>query len=152
MKGVLSTAYLMNFAASFILVGCSGMPPANLGVRDGRLAPCPEAPNCVSSQSTDRKQAIEPLRYSTSEAEAVASLRKIILQMKGARITEEEGGYIRAEFTSTIWRFVDDVEFAFNENLKIIDVRSASRLGHSDFGVNRKRIEAIKAAWQSWGK
>jgi uncharacterized protein (DUF1499 family) len=152
MKGAVSTAYLVNIAMSFILAGCSGMPPADLGVRDGRLAPCPGTPNCVSSQSADREHAIEPLRYSISEAEAIAGLRKIILQMKGARITEEEDGYIRAEFTSAVWRFVDDVEFAFNENLKIIDVRSASRLGHSDFGVNRKRIEEIRVRWQAWGK
>jgi len=151
MKDAVSTAYALNLAANLILAGCSGVPPANLGVKDGRLARCPDTPNCVSSQSADGRHAVAPLTYSTSEAEALVSLKEIVLQMKGARITEETDGYIHAEFTSTICRFVDDVEFTVNESLKTIDLRSASRLGYSDFGVNRKRIEAIRTAWKARG-
>jgi uncharacterized protein (DUF1499 family) len=142
----------LSFVASLFLFGCSGALPANLGVRDGRLAPCPETPNCVSSQSTDSEHAIEPLVYSTSKEEALADLKEIIGQTKRARITEERDGYIRAEYVSAIWRFVDDVEFFFDESAHVIQVRSASRVGKSDFGVNRKRIEAIAAAWKARAK
>jgi len=152
MNGALATVPVLSLAVSFLLLGCSGAPPENLGVRDGWLAPCPETPNCVSSQSTDREHAIEPLSYSTSKEEALADLKKIIGQMKRARITEERDGYIHAEYTSAIWRFVDDVEFFVDESAHVIQVRSASRLGKSDLGVNRKRIESLRAAWKAQEK
>jgi uncharacterized protein (DUF1499 family) len=148
MDSYFTTIPVMSLVASLFLFGCTGARPVNLGVRDGRLALCPETPNCVSSQSTDPEHSIEPLVYSTSKEEALADLKKIIGQTKRARITEERDGYIRAEYTSAIWRFVDDVEFYFEESAHVIQVRSASRLGKSDFGVNRKRIEAIAAAWK----
>ena len=84
--------------------------------------------------------------------EAIAGLRKIILQMKRTKIVTETKNYLHAEFASAIWRFVDDVEFSFDDHAKLIHVRSASRLGYSDFGVNRKRVEAIRTAWQASGK
>ncbi|HSA78911.1 MAG TPA: DUF1499 domain-containing protein [Nitrospirota bacterium] len=133
-------------------MGCTGGRPANLGVSDGRLAPCPSSPNCVSSQSTDNEHAVEPFLYSSSTPEAIAGLRKIILQMKRTKIVSETNNYLHAEFASAIWRFVDDVEFSFDDHAKLIQVRSASRLGYSDFGVNRKRVEAIRTAWQASGK
>ena len=138
--------------ASILIIGCTGGRPANLGVRDGRLAPCPSSPNCVSSQSTDSKHAVLPLAYSSSTPEAMAGLKKIILQMKRTTILAETDGYVHAEFVSAVWHFVDDVEFFFDDHAKLIQVRSASRLGFSDFGVNRKRMEAIRAAWLASGK
>ncbi len=149
MNSAFTVVPVLCLVVSLCALGCSGAPPQNLGVRDGRLAPYPETPNCVSSQSTDTMHAIEPLVYSTSKEEAVADLKKIIGQTNRARIAEEKNGYIRAEYTSAIWRFVDDVEFFFDQSAHVIQVRSASRLGKSDFGVNRKRIEAIAAAWKA---
>lgn len=143
---------LSGIIVSLFLIGCSGVRPANLGVRDGRLAPCPETPNCVSSQGTDKEHTIEPFSYSSSLPEAVADLKKIIHHMKRTRIVSETDSYLYVEFTSALWRFVDDVEFSFDDASKTIQVRSASRLGKSDFGVNRKRIEMIRAAWASRGK
>ena len=136
-------------ALSVLLTGCSGVRPANLGVQDGHLAPCPETPNCVSSQSTDKVHAIAPLLYSSSTSEAVADLKKIVLQMKRTKIVDEKDHYLAVEFTSAIWRFVDDVEFSFDNASQTIHVRSASRMGKSDFGVNRKRIEMIRSAWNT---
>jgi len=138
--------------ASILIIGCAGGRPENLGVRDGSLAPCPSSPNCVSSQSTDKNHAVEPLPYSSSTPEAIAGLRKIILQMKRTKIATETNNYLHAEFASALWRFVDDVEFFFDDHAKLIQVRSASRLGYSDFGVNRKRVDAIRAAWQASGR
>ncbi len=142
----------LSIALSVIIAGCSGVRPANLGVQDGKLAPCPPSPNCVSSQSADKEHAVAPLYYTTSTPRAMADLKKVILSMKRARIVDEQDSYIHAEFTSALWRFVDDAEFYFDDAKKLIHVRSASRLGKSDFGVNRKRMEELRAAWTSPGK
>jgi len=139
-------------ALCVIIAGCSGVRPANLGVKDGRLAPCPASPNCVSSQSADKEHAVAPLYYTASVPQTMANLKKVILGMKRARIVDEHDSYIHAEFTSALWRFVDDVEFYFDDTAKLIHVRSASRLGKSDFGVNRKRMEELRAEWTSLGK
>jgi uncharacterized protein (DUF1499 family) len=152
MRDILMKSLAIILPASVLIIGCTGGRPENLGVSDGRLAPCPPSPNCVSSRSTDNEHAVEPLRYSSSTPEAMAGLRKIILQMKRTKIVTETNNYLHAEFASAIWRFVDDVEFSFDDHSKLIQVRSASRLGYSDFGVNRKRVEAIRTAWQASGK
>ncbi len=137
---------------SMLVIGCTGVRPANLGIKDGELAPCPSSPNCVSSRSADREHAVEPLSFTGTVTEAHAGLRKIILSMKRSRIITETNSYIHAEFTSAVFRFVDDVEFQFDESAKVIHVRSAARLGHSDLGVNRKRIENIRARWTALAK
>lgn len=152
MRDITIKSLAVMLPASILIIGCAGGRPANLGVRDGRLAPCPSSPNCVSSQSTDKDHAVEPLPYSSSTPEAIAGLRKIILQMERTKIVTETNNYLHAEFASALWRFVDDVEFSFDDHAKLIQVRSASRLGYSDFGVNRKRVEAIRASWQASGQ
>jgi len=134
---------------NMLIIGCTGARPASLGIKDGKLAPCPSTPNCVSSQRTDREHAVEPLSFPGTVAEAHAGIKKIILSMKRSRIITETDSYIHAEFTSAVFRFVDDVEFQFDESTKVIHVRSASRLGSSDLGVNRKRVEDIRARWKA---
>lgn len=134
---------------SMLSIGCTGVRPANLGIKDGKLAPCPSTPNCVSSQSPDREHAVEPLSFTGTAAEAHAGIMKIILDMKRSRIITDTNSYIHVEFTSAVFRFVDDMEFQFDEGAKLIHVRSAARLGHSDLGVNRKRVEDIRARWKA---
>ena len=136
---------------SLSLLGCAGTKPAGLGVKDGRFAPCPSTPNCVSSQSIDPEHAVAPLRFTTSPDQAMARLKKIITGMTRAKIVEERGSYLHAEFTSLIFRFVDDVEFYMDADTKLIQIRSASRVGRSDFGVNRKRVDEIRALWHEAG-
>lgn len=126
----------------------AGKQPNNLGVRDGKLAPCPNTPNCVSSQSSDTLHKIEPLTYNSTPAEAMADLKAAIQALKKTKIITENKNYLYAEFTSAIMGFVDDVEFYLDEDAKAIHVRSASRLGKSDLGVNRKRIETIRTNLQ----
>jgi uncharacterized protein (DUF1499 family) len=127
-----------------LMVGCSGTRPSNLGVREGRLAPCPKSPNCVSTQSTDEKHGIDPLRYTVSLDEARDKLEQILRAMPRTNIVSLEKAYIHAECRSRLLGFVDDVEFWFDDAGKIIHFRSASRLGYSDLGVNRKRMEQIR--------
>lgn len=126
----------------------AGKRPSNLGVQDGRLAPCPNTPNCVSSQSTDTVHKIEPLTYKSSSEEAFAKLKQAIIAIPRTKIITQSPNYLYVEFTSTIMGFVDDVEFYLDADAKVIHVRSASRLGQSDLGVNRKRIETIRTKLQ----
>lgn len=115
-----------------------------LGVQDGKLAPCPDKPNCVSTQSTDEKNKMDSFSYSGTEAETIAKLKDILLNRKRTKIVKEEANYIRAEEKSKLFKFVDDIEFYLDETSKTVHFRSASRIGYSDFGVNRKRMEEIK--------
>jgi len=134
-----------------LLTGCSGAMP-NLGINDSKLAPCPKTPNCVSSQALDEAHYIEPINFAGTQQEAHERLLQIIESEKRTKILTDQQNYIRVEFTSALFRFVDDVEFYFpNEESDetIIHVRSASRVGSSDLGVNRKRIERIRSKIKS---
>lgn len=111
-----------------------------------KLAGCPKSPNCVSSMESQGNHWIAPLNLTTSVETAFQCLRQIILQMKRATIIVAEKGYIRAEFKS-ILGFVDDVEFEVDDGKRIVNMRSASRVGYWDIGVNRRRLEAIRTAF-----
>jgi uncharacterized protein (DUF1499 family) len=117
-----------------------------LGTVGGHLAPCPNKPNCVSSQAaaSEKKHSIELLTYSSEPSQARERLEVAIAGMKRGRMVEREANYWRVEFTSALLGFVDDVEFLFDDNARLIDVRSASRVGYSDLGVNRRRVEEIR--------
>ncbi len=125
----------------------AGTRPADLGVRDGRLAPCPPTPNCVASQvePEDVEHYIAPLAFRTDAPAAWATLVEAVRGSRGAAIVTERPDYLYAEFSSRVLGFVDDVEFQFDAGARRVHVRSASRLGGSDLGVNRARIEAIRA-------
>ena len=121
-----------------LLSGCSSTAPSNIGVIDNQLAPCPDSPNCVSSFATAPDQAIAPLGASIDQ------IKNAIDQLDDAVIVESTSDYLHAEFTSSIFRFVDDVEFLWDAERGVTQLRSASRLGYSDLGVNRERIEALR--------
>lgn len=136
---------IMLLAAGIALFSlAAGKANQRTGVSDGKLQLCPDSPNCVSSQSIQPAHAIEPLAYDGSWPQAKEKLLQTLRSMKRCRIVTEQADYIHAEFTSAIFRFVDDVEFLADDVRKIIHVRSASRVGYSDFGVNQRRVEAIR--------
>ncbi|TFG02541.1 MAG: DUF1499 domain-containing protein [Promethearchaeota archaeon] len=122
------------------------MPKKDLeiGLKDGKFHPCPEYPNCVSSQSTDEMHQIDPIKYTTSKEEAMDKITNIIKNSKRTKIVTQEDDYIHAVFRTALLRFVDDVEFYFDDNEKTIHFKSASRVGRNDWGVNRKRMEKIR--------
>ncbi len=140
--------------ACMVILGmrCSGKSPSNIGVKDGKLASCPRTPNCVSSQSADREHFVEPLKYGGPLPEAVDRLLGVLGSMKRVRVVTRTERYIHAEFTSALFRFVDDAEFSFDDTAKVIHVRSASRVGRSDMGVNRKRVEEIRRRFDAGPK
>ena len=121
--------------------------PHNLGLKDGRLAPCKRTPNCVSSQAerADAEHFIAAIPFKGTAPDAMAAVRKALEGMEGATVIRHEGDYLYAEFRTRIMRFIDDVEFAFDDKAGLIHVRSASRLGRRDFGVNRARVEALRS-------
>lgn len=122
----------------------SGTRPLNLGVHDGSLAACPATPNCVSSQSPDADHTIAPITYASAPEAAFARLKAVVEAQPRVKLMEAREGYLYAEFSSAWMGFVDDVEFYLDESAGVIQVRSASRLGESDLGVNRQRVEAIR--------
>jgi uncharacterized protein (DUF1499 family) len=130
------------------LVGRVSPPPQNLGVANGRLAPCPDTPNCVSTYETDAEHSIEAIPLVGNTAVAQTSLLVIIQNMPGSTLITNEPGYIYAEFRTPTMRFVDDVEFYFDETAGVIQFRSASRLGYEDFDANRSRMETVRAAME----
>ena len=137
---------LILIVSLFIFTGCSGTMP-KLGVENGKLKQCPKTPNCVNSKAKDKKHFIEPIVIAATPLEAKNDILKTLNEMKQSKIVVVEDNYIRAEFVSKLFRFVDDVEFYFPDKKSkelIIQIRSGSRVGYSDFGVNRKRIEQIR--------
>ena len=115
-----------------------------------RMAPCPNSPNCVSTLAdpSNTVHFSEPLTYDGSMMDAKARLLAVVNAMPRTKIVEDDGDYVRVEYRSLIFRFVDDVEFQFDDATKTVQFRSAARLGYGDMGVNRKRMDEIKASFQ----
>ena len=130
-------ALLITFA--FTSASCAA--EQSLGVKEGRLAPCPDSPNCVSTQSEVKRHSMKPLPFAKTRQESRERILSILKNMKRVTIVAVTDSYIHAEFKSALFRFVDDVEFYLDESARIVHFRSASRVGTYDFGVNRKRMK-----------
>lgn len=121
--------------------------PDNLGAKDGRLAAPKRTPNCVSSQAdpADAEHYIAPIAFRGTTAQAMDAARKAVEAMKGSTVIRQDGPYLYAEYRTPLMKFVDDVELVHDEKAGVLHVRSASRLGRRDFGVNRARVESLRA-------
>ncbi|MFP3874689.1 MAG: DUF1499 domain-containing protein [Thiohalophilus sp.] len=111
---------------------------------NGQLQPCPATPNCVCSEFPSKNFHVGPLGYSGTSDEAWSRLKRVISDT-GGKVIAEKSDYLRAVYQTPLLRFVDDVEFRLNTDQAVIHVRSASRVGHSDLGANRQRVEKIRA-------
>ncbi|MTB50714.1 DUF1499 domain-containing protein [Lewinella sp. W8] len=111
------------------------------------LKPCPKSPNCVSTQSTQADKKREPIPYMGTMEEAKARLKTVIAGMPRTKLVKEEGNYLHFTFKTFPIPFIDDVEFIFDDEAKVIHFRSASRVGHSDLGVNSKRMKKVARAY-----
>ena len=134
--------------AGLALVSLTASRPANLGTSAGRLAECPSSPNCVSTQTDDTSHWIEPFTFSGDSALVIPLLRKVVETFPRANVVSQTPQYLHVEFRSRLFRFVDDVEFLVEPESSRIHFRSASRVGHSDMGVNRARMEQLRRAFQ----
>jgi uncharacterized protein (DUF1499 family) len=121
-----------------LLTGCSGSKPGSIG----QFIDCPDKPNCISSKSMINAHMLSPLKYKGTKLEAKETLLKVLESMPRIRVPTNTENFLHIEFTSKIFRFVDDVEFYFDEP-EMIHFRSASRVGHSDMGINRDRMSEI---------
>jgi len=137
--------------ASIFIISCSGKRPTNLGITDSRFTACPSSPNCVSSDAHDSNHQIPPYRLIAPADEAWQVTRDLVLKMPRTSIVKQEPGYLHAESSSALMGFVDDFELHLRPAKGIIAIRSASRLGYSDFGVNRNRVETLRSLLISRG-
>ena len=148
---LLKTKLFTATSVAFLLTACAGTPPAELGVIDGKLRACPESPNCVQTyNAADADHYQAPLIPKADIESSKQAIKTAIVDSGGKIITEKtlpiQGYYLHAEYQSTLMRFVDDVEVVVSPTS--IQLRSASRLGHSDLGVNAERYQQIKANYQ----
>ncbi|HSQ14654.1 MAG TPA: DUF1499 domain-containing protein [Candidatus Deferrimicrobium sp.] len=127
------------------LFSCAGTRPSNLGVKDSRLAPCPSSPNCVSSDDADAAHLIPSFQLAVPAADAWRAVRSTVAGLPRTKIVTETDDYLHAECSSAFFGFVDDLELHLRPAQNLIAARSAARLGKSDFGVNRQRVENLRA-------
>ena len=139
----MKTTPLYGLIMAVILTSATGAGGESLGVTDGKLAPCPDSPNCVSTQSQVKRHAMKPLPYLQTREASRERILSILKTTKRTTIVTMTDSYIHAEFRTTLFRFVDDVEFFLDESAFVVHFRSASRVGHYDFGMNRRRMKEI---------
>jgi uncharacterized protein (DUF1499 family) len=126
-----------------IATGCH-TDSVTAGLQDGKLRPCPDKPNCVCTQDPSERHRVEPIRYTGAQDEALEKLLLIVRHMGQSTLVAAGPDYVHAEFRSSFFEFVDDVEFLLDDAAKLIHFRSAARTGYYDFNVNRKRMEEIR--------
>ena len=133
------------------LFSISGRRPADLGVKDGRLAPCPSSPNCVSSDAEDSAHRVEPYRIAAPAERTWETVLRVVVALPRTSVVLDTDDYLHAECTSAIMGFVDDLELNLRGLEGTIAVRSASRVGYSDMGVNASRVEGLRLALENAG-
>ena len=133
------------------LLSCSGHRPTNIGINDGKFTNCPSSPNCVSSDANDEDHKILPFHFKIPATDAWLIAKNTVLKLPNTEIINETSNYLHAECSSSVFGFVDDLELNLRTSDGIIAIRSASRLGYSDFGVNRKRIENLRTLLTNQG-
>ncbi|GAB6140839.1 DUF1499 domain-containing protein [Methylosoma difficile] len=118
-----------------------------------KLPPCLKSPNCVSSQAPliDKTHFIAPFEIKGNPQKAWEALKLAINDKQRMVITHETHDTLHAEATSLVFRFIDDINVVMDAEAELIHIRSASRTGHSDFGVNRRRIESLRQTLQNAG-
>lgn len=127
------------------LFSCAGVRPTNLGLHGSALHPCPSSPNCVSSDASDASHRVAAFELAAPAPEAWRAVRLAALGLPRTVIVTETSDYLHAECASAVFGFVDDLELHLRASQGLIAVRSASRLGHSDLGVNRRRVEGLRS-------
>ena len=129
------------------LFSCAGTRPTDIGITDGHLAPCPSSPNCVSSDADadDSTHYVAPLVLAAAPEVAWKTAEGAVARMSRTEIVTASPTYLYAECTSALMGFVDDLELQLRAEDGIIAVRSASRIGYGDMGVNRQRVEDLRS-------
>ncbi|MBL9173914.1 MAG: DUF1499 domain-containing protein [Verrucomicrobiales bacterium] len=137
-----------------IVAGCIASrmaPPVRSSTPDSPLAPCPATPNCVCSEDPDPRHRIPPLPFTGAPSDAMAQLRKVVGALPRTTVISAGDTHLQVEFRTPVFRFVDDVEFRMDAPNHVIQVRSGSRIGYSDLGTNRRRVDRIRAELAALG-
>lgn len=134
---------------ALLLAACAGERTPPISTAPERLAACPPSPNCVSSLASDADHHVAPLAYRGDPAAAMRRLRTVIAAMPRATVVAASDSALHAEFRSRLLRFVDDVDCVADPAAAVIQIRSASRVGYSDLGANRQRVDAIRSAFET---
>lgn len=141
---------LILFFVAGVLLSLASREGVALGLLEGRLHPCPETPNCVCSEYPGTPAYVEPLSFKGDADEAWDRAKNVVIRM-GGELSRVEGGYLAATFQTPMFRFIDDVELHLDRQMGVIHMRSASRVGRSDMGVNRKRMAAFRQLFKETG-
>ena len=120
---------------------CAGVE--NIGMMEGKLAPCPDSPNCVSTQSEEKGHAMKPLPFLQTREASREKILSILKDMKRTEIVKLTESYIHVECRTALLHFTDDVAFFLDDTTRVVHFRSASRVGYYDFGLNRRRMKRI---------
>jgi len=145
---LIATLVVLSPVIALAVLSALATKPKNLGANNGRLAPCPNSPNCVSTQNEDGQHKIEAIVFDGSPEDAMRKLKAVLAVIPRMEIITETESYLHAVATSLIFRFRDDVEFVIDRQSSNIHFRSASRVGKSDMGANRVRMEEIRKAFR----
>ena len=140
-------ALLLVIGLYFITLSLASRKQPELGLLNDQLRPCPSTPNCVCSETVVGSASVAPLSYSIALDEAWRSARQALLAT-GGELVSEQATYLHARYVTPLMRYVDDVELRIDEDAHVIHIRSASRVGHSDLGANRRRVERIRTAFE----
>jgi uncharacterized protein (DUF1499 family) len=135
----------------FPATSCGGKRPASRGTSGAQLAPCPPSPNCVSSDASDSAHHVAPLALSASPERFWLVLQEEIARLPRTTVVEQTRSYLHAECASALFGFIDDLEVELRPSVDVVAIRSASRVGHSDLGVNRRRVEQLREALRGRG-
>jgi len=144
MKYITFSFMIVAVSTLLVLAACSSKAPDNLGMRNGHFALCPDSPNCVSSEASDDEHKVAPIVMHGTEDKVMVDLANTIESMFGGKVIEIKGPYLYAEYTSRVMRFIDDLECYYDKENGLIQVRSASRIGYSDWNANRNRVEELR--------
>ena len=144
-------AVLLAIIFSVAISGCAELQRENKMSEPDCLAPCPDRPNCVSSDAEDARHAVAPMHLVADPAIGWTAIQEIINQMPRTTIVEANEGYLHATFKSRLWGFIDDLELKLDPQTKTISIRSASRSGSYDLGVNRRRVETLRSTLKADG-
>jgi len=140
-----ATRGLTQASAALVLLACASRPPESLGLHASALSPCPSSPNCVSSDASDPSHRVAPFELALPASEAWHAARSAVAALPRTVVLTQTPDYLHAESSSALFGFVDDLELHLRSSENLIAVRSASRLGYGDLGVNRARVEKLRA-------
>ncbi len=129
---------------TIFLISCSGERPKDIGVYDSTFSPCPKTPNCISSDAIDSKHKTNAFELNSAHAENWKAIYNAVDNLPNTKIITFNDRYLHAECSSAVFGFVDDLQLHLRNNTKHVAIKSAARLGYSDFGVNQKRIEQLR--------